>query len=151
MATRLRPQLHPETERYLGFATWTADPAVKALFSAIKALIPVGEALSELSANRPSIDRRCGDEVGRLTIKRCDTGRFGTPDAITVSGTGAVGTIWDELDALRGRWIVAHLTAEGLHSDMGDFQKWFDRKTELEDAAVSVDAAWVAFQRGGLS
>lgn len=151
MATRIKPQLHPETERYLGFATWTADPAVKTLFSAIKALAPVGETLADLSANRPSINRCVADEIGRLTTSHYDTGRFGTLYGVKTVGTGAIGLIWDELDELRSRWIEARLTAEGLRSDMGDFQKWFDRKTELSDEAVPVDAAWVAFCRGALS
>lgn len=150
MATAFKPTVHPETQRLLDLPTWTADPAVPVLFGAIRTLQPVADALADLSASRPSINRCVADELGRLTTTRVDTGRFGTADEIKTVGTGAIGLIWDELDALRSRWISARLTAEGLRSGMPDFQRWFDRRAELEDAAVPVAGAWVSYQRGGL-
>lgn len=141
--------LHPETKRLLDLATWTADPAVPVLFGAIKALIPVGEALSELSADRPSINRCCGDEIGHLSTRFEEVGRVNVIVARTY-GSGTIGLIWDELDALRARWIEAQLRAEGLRSDMGDYERWYDRKVALEELAPTVDVAWAQFCRGEL-
>jgi hypothetical protein len=138
--------LHPETQRLLDAQNWTDDAAVKPLFSAIAALLPVGETLRELSASRPSINRCCGDDIGGLTVVSEMTGRVNEWQN-RLRPSGAVASIWEELDALRSRWISARLTVEGLRSDMRD-DRWFDRKTELEDAAVTVDAAWAAFRRG---
>lgn len=138
--------LHPETQRLIDAQNWTDDAAVKPLFSAIAALLPVGEQLRELSAGRPSINRCVADDIGGLS-QVIEMGS-GMHDHVTrVRPSGAVASIWEELDALRSRWINARLTVEGLRSDMRD-DRWFDRKTELEDAAVTVDAAWAAYQRG---
>jgi hypothetical protein len=150
MATALKTTLHPEAARQLALPTWTADPAVKPLFSAIRTLQPVAETLADLSADRPSINRCVADELGRLTTRHYDTGRFGVPDEVKTVGTGVIGSIWDELDALRQRWIDARLTSEGLRSDMADFQRWFDRREQLSDEALPVGGAWVAFQKGAL-
>lgn len=150
MATALKTTLHPEAARQLALPTWTADPAAKTLFSAIRTLQPVAETLAELSANRPSINRCVADELGRLTTTHYDTGRFGTPDGVKTVGTGVIGMIWDELEALRQRWIDARLTVDGLRSDMVDFQRWFDRREQLSDEALPVGGAWVAFQQGAL-
>lgn len=149
MATRLNTQpLHPETVRLLDTSKWTDDAAVKPLFTAIAALIPIGETLRELSANRPAINRCCGDDIGGLSPVTEMTGRVNEWQT-RLRPSGAVASIWEELDALRSRWIDARLTAEGLRSDMADYQRWFDRRSELGDDADTVDAAWVAF-RGAL-
>lgn len=130
-----------ETERLAAVGCWTDDPAIAPLMTAIRALIPVGEMLRELSAQRPSVDRLVSDEIGSLMRVVVETGRVHVWQC-ELRPTGIIAQIWTELDALRRRWITARLHAEGLESRMTEVGPWYDRLQELEDQAPTVTDLW---------
>ena len=133
--------VHPETERLLAADCWTSDPAVAVLAEAIRALLPVGERLRSLSADRPAIDHLIADEIGALQSVALETGRINVWQR-TYRPSGAIALIWNELDALRHRWIAARLAAEGLDPAAPDITAWYDRLQQLEDAAPSLAEWW---------
>lgn len=150
MATRLKPQLHPETERYLGFATWTADPAVKTLFGAIRDLQTVNATLRELNAERPGLCWQPAADIGFLRVETRERGQINVVDTYVVPA-GVCADLWRAVEGLRDGWIEARCKAEGLRPDMADYDRYAGFRDAVEGQAVPVDAAWVDFCRGALS
>jgi hypothetical protein len=120
---------------------WTRDPAVAALIDAARALIPIGERLRDLCAQRPSVDRLIADEIGALVWETIETGRVNIWQR-EPRASGVIGTIWTELESLRARWIAARLRSEGLSPAAQDVAPWYDRLQALEDEAPTVAVLW---------
>ena len=138
----LSPRLHPETERLLATDCWTRDPAVPVLAAAIRTLLPLGERMRALSADRPAIDRLMADEIGSLRSTFSETGRINIwePD---YRPSGTIACIWNELDALRHRWIAARLAVQGPDHSVSA-TSWYERLQDLEDKAPTLAQWWAA-------
>lgn len=134
------PSVHPESERLLAADCWTSDPAVATLAAAIRALLPLAERLRSLSSERPAIDRLIADEIGSLQCASTETGRVNVWQR-DYRPSGAIARIWNELEALRHRWIAARLAMEGLDR-ASDVAPWYERLQELEDEAPTLIEWW---------
>ena len=137
------PDPHPESARLLAVDCWTRDPAVVALIDAAHALIPIGEALRDLSARRPSIDRLIADEIGSVVWEAAETGRVNVWRR-TPRPSGLLSLIWTELECLRSRWIATRVRLEGLSPTAPDIAPWYERSQALETVAPTVAALWSA-------
>jgi hypothetical protein len=135
------PVLHPEAERLLAIDCWTSDPAVASLAATIRALLPLGERMRALSAQRPAIDRLIADEIGSLPCTAVETGRINIWQR-EYRPSGVIAALWAELDALRHRWIAARLAAEGLDRAGLGIEPWYDRLQQLEEAAPTLPEWW---------
>ncbi len=133
----------PESAYLRSLDCWTHDPAAAVLLQAIRALLPVGDTLRALSAERPAIDRLIADEIGALCDVTIETGRLNVVER-DVRPSGVIASLWNELDALRGRWISARLADEGLNATVPDIGPWYDRLRELEQAAPALPDYWCA-------
>ena len=132
---------HPESVRLLAVDCWTHDPAVAALIGAAHALIPIGEKLRDLSAQRPSIDRLIADEIGTVVWEATETGRVNVWRR-TPRPSGLISLIWTELEGVRSRWIATRLRLEGLSPTAPDIAPWYDRLQALEAEAPTVVVLW---------
>jgi hypothetical protein len=120
---------------------WTHDPAVAALIDAAHALIPIGEALRDLSARRPSIDRLIADEIGAVVWEAAETGRVNVWRRAQ-RPSGLISLIWTELESVRSRWIATRLRFEGLSPTAPDIAPWYERLQALEVEAPTVAILW---------
>ena len=132
---------HPESVRLLAVDCWSRDPAVAALIDAAHALIPIAEALRDLSARRPSIDRLIADEIGAIVWEATETARVNVRRRAP-RPSGVVSLIWTELESLRSRWIATRLQLEGLSPTAPDIAPWYERLQALEAEAPTVVALW---------
>lgn len=139
--------LHPETQQLLGLDKWTDDPTVNDLFGAIRGLDAINERLRVISSHRPGLCWQAAADVGRIAVERGERGRVNVVEHYLVP-SGACAELWKAAKQLRDDWIDARLKAEGLRPDMSDYDRYADHRDVLEGEAVTVDAAWAAFQRG---
>ncbi len=133
--------VHPESVRLLAVDCWTHDPAVAALIGAAHALMPIGEALRDLSVRRPSIDRLIADEIGAVVWDAAETGRVNVWRRVP-RPSGLISLIWTELESLRSRWIATRLRLEGFSPTAPDIAPWYERLQALEAEAPTVAALW---------
>lgn len=136
----------PESACLRSLDCWTDDPAAAVLFQAIRALLPVGDTLRALSAERPAIDRLIADEIGALGDVTIETGRLNVVER-DLRPSGVIALLWNELDALRSRWISVRLADEGLDATAPDIGPWYDRLCELEQASPALLNYWCAGRR----
>lgn len=113
------PIVHPETERLLLLDCWTDDPCVAVLEATIHTLLSLGDRLRTLSVERPAIDRLIADDIGALCCAAIESGRVNVWRR-QLRPSGLIAALWNELDALRHRWITARLKAEGLDAKRAD-------------------------------
>lgn len=151
MATQLAPQLHPAIAASAALTAWTDHAAVKPLFVVLRDLQPIYDRLACLNLTARPFESNAATELGVLQIRYSTSPRFGVRPDRTLTASGVCGMIWNDLEQLRDEWINAKLTAEGLHPHIRAHDgQYHARWSELDDAAVSVAAAWGAFERGTL-
>lgn len=151
MATAAAIILHPAHERQLGYATWSDDPAVVTILNAIAELHRIGRALGELANHRPDLNG--GSElrsVGQLS-ERCVMTGYINRNVWRTEASGSLGELWSLLDQRRDAWIDAQLAGEGLRSDLrATWDRYAERRGELEAEAPTVQATWESFRVGAL-
>jgi hypothetical protein len=141
--------LHPAAARQAGYAAWTDDPAIAALFAILRDLDAAGTRVEALHRDRPDLGAGavCGDigEVARL-FERCPDRCFGLGWRTRANG-GACAGLWEVLARRRDAWIDARLEAEGFAPYALSAAK-MARIVALGAEAIPVDLAWERF-RGG--
>lgn len=138
--------LHPATVRQAGYAAWTGDPAIAALFGILRDLNAAAARLEALHRGRPDLGAGAVHggigEVARL-FERCPD-RFFEHGWRTRANGGACAGLWQLLAARREAWIHARLEAEGFAAYASSATKDAG-VAALGDAAVSVEQAWARF------
>ena len=130
---------HPATRRQAGYAAWTDDPAVPALFEILCDLDAAGARLDALRHDRPDLGAGAvGGDIGTVAtvFERCPDRSYALGWRTRGNG-GACAALWELLAARRDAWISARLAAEGAGRNA--------RRAALCAAAIPVDLAWRRF------